>query len=224
MPLPSPLGWAPRPSETKNGITPPPRPYYVDGVVLFMDVPIKIDDRETGRLSIRQEGPYTVFEGRSEDPGRLLRLSVYGAGQEGKLGVMMPEKGVLGIRKRLSRAELRNFPERIDYAGESGARLAPPPPPPSAEPPAPSPPPSSAAPRPAPQAPSPPAPPERPERGGDLLWYSAGDGSLYTSWEGKRYRAIPAAAHGLPESRIVEKRRIEGVEYAVFEAGGAEVP
>lgn len=193
-----------------------------------MDVPIKIDGRETGRLSIRQEGPYTVFEGRSEDPGRLLRLSVYGGGQEGKLGVMMPEKGTLGIRKKLSRAELRNFPERIDYAGESGARLTPPPPPPPSPPEPASPPPTPPAPRPAPEtsppAPPSPPPPERPECGGDLLWYSAGDGSLYTSWEGKRYRAIPAAAHGLPESRIVEKRRIEGVEYAVFETEGAILP
>ena len=65
--------------------------------------------------------------------------------------------------------------------------------------------------------------PESAEQGSDLLWYSAGDGSLYTCWEGKRYRAIPAAAHGLPESRIVEKRRIEGVEYAVFETGEAKV-
>ncbi|MBE6969262.1 MAG: hypothetical protein E7442_03960 [Ruminococcaceae bacterium] len=196
-----------------------------------MDVPIKIDGRETGRLSIRQEGPYTVFEGRSEDPGRLLRLSVYGGTQEGKLGVMMPEKGTLIIRKRLSRAELRNFPERIDYAGESGARPAPPPPPPKPEAgaePESAPPPAPPTPRPAPVTPAvpppPPAPPERPEQGGDLLWYSAGDGSLYTLWEGKRYRAIPAAAHGLPESRIVEKRRIEGVEYAIFETEGGRVP
>ena len=198
-----------------------------------MDVPIKIDGRETGRLSIRQEGPYTVFEGRSEDPGRLLRLSVYGGVQEGKLGVMMPDKGALSIRKKLSRAELRNFPERIDYAGESGARLAPPPPPPvpPQAPPPPAPVPPQAPPPPAAPAPAPPAPPEVPpaappesaEQGSDLLWYSAGDGSLYTSWEGKRYRAIPAAAHGLPESRIVEKRRIEGVEYAVFETGETEV-
>ena len=194
---------------------PPPRPYYVDGVVLFMDVPIKIDGRETGRLSIRQEGPYTVFEGRSEDPGRLLRLSVYGGGQEGKLGVMMPEKGTLSIRKKLSRSDLRNFPERIDYAGEAGARPAPPPPPPPPQNP-PEPVPREEA-VPAPEVPPAP-PPEKPESGGDLLWYSAGDGSLFTSWEGRRYRAVPAAAHGLPESLIVEKRKIEGVDYAVFEA------
>ena len=68
------------------------------------------------------------------------------------------------------------------------------------------------------------APPEKPETGGDLIWYSAGDGSLYTVWEGKHYRAIPAVAHGLPESRIVEKRRIEGVEYAVFETEGGRMP
>jgi len=189
-----------------------------------MDVPIKIDGRETGRLSIRQEGPYTVFEGRSEDPGRLLRLSVYGGTQEGKLGVMMPEKGTLSIRKKLSRSDLRNFPERIDYAGEAGARPTPPPPPPppkDEESPAPPQNPPESRPRedarPAAEVPPPP-PPEKPESGGDLLWYSAGDGSLFTSWEGRRYRAVPAAAHGLPESLIVEKRRIEGVDYAVFEA------
>ena len=50
----------------------------------------------------------------------------------------------------------------------------------------------------------------------DLLWFQAGDGSLVTLWEGRQYRAIPMAAWGLPMDRILERRVIEGVEYAVF--------
>ena len=42
------------------------------------------------------------------------------------------------------------------------------------------------------------------------------DGSLYTVYKNQPYRAIPMAAWGLPTERMVEKRTIHGVEYAVF--------
>ncbi len=196
-----------------------------------MEVPILIDGRETGRLRITREGAYTLFEGRSEDPGQVLRLSVYGGGREGRLGVMTPDKGALALRRRLSRSAMTGFPETIEYAGPAGEeRKGQAPPGGAAE--------TPRAGTPAAGAGTPPtasgsasagkaqapartsgnaAPRGEPGAGTQLLWYRAGDGSLYTSWAGRQYRAVPMAAHGLPESRIVERRVIEGIEYAVFE-------
>ena len=54
------------------------------------------------------------------------------------------------------------------------------------------------------------------ERSPDILWRDAGDGSLYAVVKNQPYRAIPMAAWGLPTERMVEKRTINGVEYAIF--------
>ena len=60
------------------------------------------------------------------------------------------------------------------------------------------------------------AAPKPRERTGDVLWRDAGDGSLFTVYKNQPYRAIPMAAWGLPTERMVEKRTINGVEYAIF--------
>ena len=166
-----------------------------------MEVPIRLEGRDAGRLTVRQEGAYTVFEGHSEDPGTLVRLSVYGGGREGVLGVMIPGAGGLTLTKRLSRSAMADFPETIEYAapaGEGRREMRR----------------ENKAPQ---QSAAAPAPPAEPERGTELLWYRCGDGSLVTVWAGRKYRAVPLAACGLPEESMVEKRRIEGVEYAVYE-------
>ena len=80
-----------------------------------------------GELRWRREGAYTLFEGRCADPGSLVRLSVYGGGAEGYLGVMEPEAGGLTLRRKLSRAAMTGFPDPIEYAAESG-KTAPAPP------------------------------------------------------------------------------------------------
>lgn len=209
-----------------------------------MDIPIRMDGRETGRLEITNEGMYTVFSARCEDPGRLIRLAVYGEGGEGVLGVMMPEDGVLTLRKRLSRASLRGFPDVLRYAapygeGEKTGKRE------TAE--------TEAACSPEPERPAAQrreetaagsaerdgtgekmpdggenghgdeSKPPSAGAGTELLWYEAGDGSLYTVWEGRRFRAIPMTAYGLPEKLILERRVIEGIEYAVFEFGEGRV-
>ena len=184
-----------------------------------MNVPILIDGQETGKLEICREGNYTLFRGRCADPGRLLRLSVYGGEKEGYIGVMMPEGGVVTVTKRCSRYELRNYPETIEYAGEAGQ-------PPKKRETEPSPE-QNALPEPLP----PEEPPEReenvlPESGeesaeppgdGELVWYETGDGSLYTRWEGRCFVAVPCSL-GVPSEKILERRCIEGTEYAVLEA------
>lgn len=314
-----------------------------------MSIAIIVDGEETGRLEIAREGNYTLFYGHCADPGRLLRLSVYGGGEEGYIGVMMPDHGALSVKKRFSRYDLRSFPATIEYAGEAKQRRltpktetvpgeetdgktparedeekteaecaasaaaeektadeaeedasaaekdasdvekeASPPganvaarekdpavpgkdavttkktaPAPGTDAPAPGKPslafgkaapavpPRPACPRyearsahftaaesdessaageercsdedsaengaPA-SVPEPPAPAARSPDGGTLLWYEVGDGSLYTVWQGRPYVAIPLSSHGLPEEKIVERRRIEGVDYAVFAA------
>ena len=165
--------------------------------------PIVMNGGENGVLTVARKGLITEFTGRCRDPGRLFRLSVYGEGAEGYLGVMEPVGGELYLCRKLSRTAMAYFPGKIEYAAEAGGTNAPAPPPRQEE---------TAAPRPGSGG----RPGPRQRQGKDLIWYSAGDGSLYTVWNGRSYRAIPMAAWGLPLERAVERRTIDGVEYAVF--------
>lgn len=86
--------------------------------------PVIIDGTACGVLCVSREGLMTVFEAECPEQDRLIRLSVFGAdGTEGKLGVMMPENGVLHLRKSFSRTALELFPGEIVAAGETGAQL-----------------------------------------------------------------------------------------------------
>ena len=180
--------------------------------------PVWINGEKKGTLTVSREGLTTWFDAKCEDPGTLVRLSVYGGGREGYLGVMTPENGVLTLHRKLTRAALAAFPTEIEFAAEAGRKTAAPeqkpesarPPEKRAE---------SAAPVQA--APAQPVPMQNTaskprERAGDIVWRDAGDGSLYTVYKNQPYRAIPMAAWGLPTERMVEKRTINGVEYAVF--------
>ncbi len=82
-----------------------------------MTVPIILNGRESGALELRRDGPFTLFEARCERQEGLTRLWVFGGGRRGYLGVMQPENGGLTLRRRLSRAAMRTFPDRIEYAG-----------------------------------------------------------------------------------------------------------
>ena len=191
--------------------------------------PVLINGEKKGTLAVSREGLTTRFDAKCEDPGTLVRLSVYGGGREGYLGVMTPENGVLTLRRKLTRAALAAFPVEIEFAAEAGRKTAAPErrpeagqtpekraeaaasaqaaPGPSA--------PGQSAPRPN-AAPMPNAAARPRERAGDIVWRDAGDGSLYTVYKNQPYRAIPMAAWGLPMERMVEKRVINGVEYAIF--------
>ena len=98
--------------------------------------PVMFGGREIGSLRAYARGAMTVFEAEAADPGGVLRLSVYGGGREGYLGVMSPAgEGRVALRRSLSRAVLRGFPERIEYAAPSGeAAPAPEPEKPAPEP------------------------------------------------------------------------------------------
>lgn len=86
--------------------------------------PVIIDGTACGVLCVSREGLMTVFEAECPEQDRLIRLSVFGAdGTEGKLGVMMPENGILHLKKSFSRTALESFPAEIAAAGETGAQL-----------------------------------------------------------------------------------------------------
>ena len=195
------------------------------GGVFFMSetYPVMINGEKKGTLAVSREGLTTRFDAKCEDPGTLVRLSVYGGGREGYLGVMTPENGALTLHRKLTRAALASFPAEIEFAAEAGRKTAAPERKPEAvqtpeKCPEPAPAQSSpgqGAPKPN-AAPMPNAAPRPRERAGDIVWRDAGDGSLYTVYKNQPYRAIPMAAWGLPTERMVEKRTINGVEYAIF--------
>lgn len=184
--------------------------------------PLMLDGQVKGGLTVTREGLNTVFAARCEDPGRLVRLSVYGGGKEGYLGVMTPERGVLRLTRQISRAGMTGFPETIEYAAEAGRTL----PAEKAEEKPPARPDASAR-RPncttipnvnARRCPRPKQPEKKTEEEG-LLWYPTGDGSLYTTWQGRGYQAVPMAPCGLSRQNMVEQRTIQGIEYAVYDLG-----
>lgn len=129
---------------------------------MAMTYPIFADGRHCGTLTVEREGLLRRFEGECMDMGRVLRLSVYGAGREGYLGVMEPADGRMRLCRRLTRHDTEMFPAVIEYAAEAGRGHTPPNPAPTGK---------SAA--------------------GDTLWYRVGDGSLFAEENGQMLRAYP---------------------------------
>ncbi len=153
-----------------------------------------------------------ILDNRTIGQLQLLRLSVYGE-REGHLGVMVPRDGRLYLKKSLSRAALRSFPQQITHAGPAGETAAP-----ARK--------DAAEAKTAWQVPAaaesaketaPAAARSGAEPGADLIWYRAPDGCLTADWRGRSFLAIPMAAHGLPLDKCLEQRPIEGLMYAVFE-------
>lgn len=163
--------------------------------------PLLIDGRESGELRVTRRGALTLFEAEAEDGGGILRLSVYGGGREGYLGVMSPSgEGRVALRRQLSRAALRDFPEQIEYAAPAGAAPAVTEPEPGPEP--------ESAPEPEP------GPDEGPE--GGLIWYSSPDGTL-SAHDGRRLLvALPADDARVPAWAGDVVRSINGRKYVVF--------
>ena len=82
-----------------------------------MDIPIYIDGKKQGSLTIGREGPVTVMTADMADVGRVVRLTVYGE-RAGYLGVPEPIEGRLRLIRRLSPAQMRSFPQTPEYAAE----------------------------------------------------------------------------------------------------------
>lgn len=82
--------------------------------------PIIIDGRETGEVNVTRKGLFWCFNARSEMLEGIIRLSVFGDGGEGYLGVMSPENDALTLHKKLSRSALKTFPKSIDHCSKKG--------------------------------------------------------------------------------------------------------
>lgn len=85
-----------------------------------MEHDVIINGARRGILREERDGLFTVLEATVFNGDELVRLAVYGGGQEGYLGVMQPWNGGLYLRRRLSRRERETLPKTIEYAAPLG--------------------------------------------------------------------------------------------------------
>ena len=93
--------------------------WYMNGGLYMQNtqIPIYIDGKKEGTLTIQRQGAATVMRAELRDVGRVVRLNVYGE-KTGYLGVPAPEDGRLRLVRRLSPMEMDRFPRRPEYAGD----------------------------------------------------------------------------------------------------------
>ena len=82
--------------------------------------PIILDGEAAGELTVTREGLFWSFEAKCEPQKEIIRLSVYGDGREGYLGIMEPFGDMLKLNRKFSRSSLREFPSKITHAGQNG--------------------------------------------------------------------------------------------------------
>ena len=82
-------------------------------------IPVIIRGQQCGTVQIRREGAYMVCRGQVRYSGEMMRLWVYGNGQPGYLGVLIPDgQGGATIRKKFSLADFSRLPNPMEYCGE----------------------------------------------------------------------------------------------------------
>ena len=158
--------------------------------------PIMIDGALAGKLTVTAQGARTAFDAVCRRMEGVVRISVYGGGAEGCLGVLAPENDGLSLHKTLSRTELKAFPQEIESVERSGtARPAQPE-----------------------EVPAPPEPPEAPETesADDLCWYSSPDGALVCFDGTHSLIALPLGDDRIPAEFGGQRRTVEGKEYMVY--------
>lgn len=182
--------------------------------------PLILDGAPAGEVAVRRTGGWTFFDVRCTGASGIVRVSVYGGGREGYLGVLAPEGEGMALHRRMSRMDLRDFPERIAYAGRAGQ--------PCGEPPAqdvpdlPEPEESlAAAAAPEEEAESAPASQDaQPESEApaleDVYWYASPDGALVAFDGGHNLIALPAGDARIPDGPGGWPRSIEGQDYVVY--------
>ena len=198
--------------------------------------PLIIEGELVGKLTVRAQGPQTVFDVTCRMLSGIVRVSVYGGGQEGYLGVLAPEGDGLGLHKVMSRGAMREFPQVIDSVEPAGLlarhkadlaqsereaaseaqRL------PAAEAAADVPPEPEAVPvsseLPAPAQLPAPAPADQ-----DCYWYASPDGALVCFDGAQNLLALPAGDPRIPENAAGERRRVDGRDYLVFPTKNGKV-
>ena len=178
--------------------------------------PIMLDGVLAGKLKVEEKGARTVFDAECKMRPELVRISVYGGGREGYLGVLAPEGEALILHRALSREQMRAFPaeiESVERAGRSAAAAA--------EPEAPSEPKAPAAPETPADAGRAPAPVEEekeavPADTGTLDWYASPDGALVCFDGEHSLIALPLGDARIPEGVAGQRRAIEGGDYLVY--------
>lgn len=79
-------------------------------------IPIVIAGKECGSVRFRREGAYMLCWGQARWNGEMQRLWIYGTGQPGYLGVLIPDgQGSGTVRKKFSLAEYSRLPNPMDY-------------------------------------------------------------------------------------------------------------
>ena len=155
--------------------------------------PIIIKGENCGELRIVKEGAYTRFVADCENFGELIRLSVYGDGVEGYLGVPMPINGRLYLDKRLSPNAMRGFPQRIERCTLAGEK----PETKEAE--------IEATPEPIAE-----------EQEELTCWYATTDGALVSRSGEQEMVALPPEDERIPSDIPGQPRIIDGKEYLVY--------
>lgn len=158
--------------------------------------PVMLNEKESGTLTITRQGVKYNFDAFCPDTDVFIRLSVYGNGKEGYLGVMQPENGGMRLRRSLSLNAVSKFPEKISYAGQRGER---------------------------PKVKIQPAPSQVPEKvlEVDTLWSADALGVLWCEEYGQSLCAVPKRLGIVYQGEELPERDIEGTNYRVFkfEAG-----
>lgn|GEM_PF-3252261 len=73
-----------------------------------------------GDITVYRAGLFWCFEANCEMRSEIVRLYVYGDGQEGYLGIMEPFGDMLRLTKKFSRSALNEFSINITHAGQKG--------------------------------------------------------------------------------------------------------
>ena len=176
--------------------------------------PLLLDGERAGEVRVSAEGAWTVFSVDCAMRPDIVRVSVYGKGREGYLGVLAPEGERLTLCRRFSRSALREFPAQIEYAAMAGAPIV------REDPAAP------------PEGPAPagcgdPAAPTEPEDSPeekdasppgieDLYWYASPDGALVCFDGTENLIALPRGDGRIPAGGGGWQKTIEGRAYVVF--------
>ena len=79
-------------------------------------LPIVIDGQECGLVRFRREGAYIVCGGPANYTGDMVRLWIYGSGEPGYLGVLIPDgQGGAAVRKKFSLSDFAALPNPMEY-------------------------------------------------------------------------------------------------------------
>lgn len=81
------------------------------------EYPIYIEGKRAGRLWAQRQGLYTIFTAKACGTEPVF-LQVYGGGKSAPLGRLLPRGGELFLTRRMTRNDMRCWPENIEYAGD----------------------------------------------------------------------------------------------------------